>query len=212
MRIIRAVDLVSQPWPNGLGNTCPIHAEAEWQISVADLDGEARFSLFEEQDRVFTLLEGGGAALDLAERGSQACHPLVPVHFPGDVPTRYRPATGPARAFNVIASRAVLEAEVTVASLAGAHAISGGGTAAVFCVSGKVTVGDEALGSGDTALHTGARPIEACTPATVILVRLLGRAEGFCDALHPKPLTQFPANNLLAADVAGHLRSLWRER
>ena len=171
MRIIRAANLVPQPWRNGLGTTRPIHTEADWQISVADLAGEADFSPFDGQDRAFTLIEGQGAILDVQGLAPLPCRTGVPALFPGDRPTRYRPAAGPARAFNVIAARGAVRARVQVASLAGACRTPRG-TAAVFCVEGQVALGTEVLDGGDTALHPGSSAMEAARSAVVIVVVL----------------------------------------
>ncbi len=169
MRIIRAANLVPQPWHNGLGTTRPIHTEADWQIGVADLEGEAAFSAFEGRDRTFTLIEGQGALLEVEGLAPLPCRPGVPVLFPGDKPTHYRPTAGPARAFNVHVVRGAARARVQVASLAGAYRTPRE-TAVVFCVEGRVAIGTEMLGAGDTALHLGSSAMEAAGAAVVIVV------------------------------------------
>ncbi len=143
--------LAPRPWRNGAGTTRLVHAQATWQLSVAELGEEAEFSLFAGHDRAFTLLDGEGAKLESADHAPLPCHPLVPALFPGERIVRYKPAGGPARAFNVITLRGVVRAEVRVASLAGACRVSSH-TAAIFCVRGQITIGADILQAGDTAL------------------------------------------------------------
>ena len=167
-RIIRAADLQPRPWPNGLGVTRDITVGDGWLITVADLTGDAAFSHFPETDRIFTLLGGAGVTLELEGRPPLSCLPWVPTSFPGDVPTFCRMEGGPARAFNVMASRRH-EARVAVRSIAAGHSVrSTSRCAAIFCIEESLTVGDERLGAGDTMLHPGATAIEG--PGLAIMV------------------------------------------
>ena len=171
VRVIRSASLRPVPWRNGLGTTYPIHAEATWQISVADLSGDVAFSVFAGQDRVFTLIKGDGAQLELLGCPSLQCRLLVPALFSGDVRAHYRPVGGPGQAFNVISMRGAARPRVQVASLVGLHVVPSD-VVAIFCAEGRLEVGGEVLEAGDTALNPTPGVIDAATGGVAILVLL----------------------------------------
>jgi len=171
-RLVRLADLAPRPWPNGLGLTRDIASGPGWEIGVAELGADAAFSHFPETDRLFTLIAGPGAALELEGRGTLPCRPFVPVAFPGDVPTHYRALGGPARAFNVFARRAALAAAVTVTALAPAHRVAAPECLALHCAEGALMLGETCLEAGDTVLNPGAAAMEALSPAVVLMMRL----------------------------------------
>ncbi|WP_424134715.1 HutD family protein [Roseomonas chloroacetimidivorans] len=177
--IIRAPDLRPRPWPNGLGTTRDVASGEGWQMGVADLAGEAAFSHFAGLDRVFTIIKGAGATLELEGRGPLPCPPLVPTSFPGDVPTYYRPRAGAGRAFNVITDRAMFEARVAVCSIAASHQVGlPVGCLAVFCAEGAVEMGGKTLEAGDTMLHPGPEPVRAASVAAIVIVVELHPKQG----------------------------------
>ncbi len=177
--LLRASDLQPRPWPNGLGVTRDLASGPGWLVSIADLAGEAAFSHFAGMDRVFTLIEGPGATLVVGD-AALPCLPFVPAHFPGDVPTHYRPGGGPARAFNVFTERGRFEARVVLRSIAASHGFRPGeGCVALHCLAGTLGVGEEELAAGDTLLHPGAAPCLALGGAALaVTVELLPVAAG----------------------------------
>jgi environmental stress-induced protein Ves len=192
--IIRAGDLQPRPWPNGLGVTREVVTEGRteaafgWQIGIADLADEATFSHFPGCDRIFTLIEGPGATLTLEGRGPLPCRPWVPASFPGDVPTHYRPAAGPARAFNVIADREAFEARVAVRSIAASHPLRcGAASVAIFCGEGTLETDGVRLEAGDTMLHPGPASFRAIGQAALAVIVDIARAEA---PVRPSPTPQ----------------------
>jgi environmental stress-induced protein Ves len=175
--VIRAAALTPRPWPNGLGVTRDVAgqnqrgAQFDWLISVADLTVDAAFSHFPDCDRIFTLIEGGDVTLTLDGTFPMPCRMLIPACFPGDRPTFCTMGGGPARAFNVFVDRGRFNASVAAQTIAANHAIhTGATTAAIFCVGGHLSVGDDRLAPGDTILGTGAALVRAAGAAALALV------------------------------------------
>ncbi|WP_338661422.1 HutD family protein [Pararoseomonas sp. SCSIO 73927] len=170
--VIRHAALEPRFWPNGKGLTRTVATGGEgaevsgWQLGIADLGEAADFSHFPGCNRIFTLLGGEGATLTVDD-ARLPCLPFVPVAFPGDRPTHYRPEGGAARAFNVVAGRN-FEAAVSVLGLLPGHPARVAGMA-VFCARGALTVGPDRLGAGDTVLHPGLASIEAAEAGTVAI-------------------------------------------
>ena len=175
--IIRAADLQPRPWPNGLGTTRDAVAQNrdatgfDWLISIADLVESAAFSHFPDCDRIFTLIEGDGVTLTLDGASAMACRPLVPACFPGDRPTFCTLAQGPGRAFNLFVDRRGFDGQVTICTIAGAHAVhSGEDTVAIFCAAGALHVDGHALEPGDTATGHGPAAILAPSGGAIAII------------------------------------------
>ena len=104
---------VFRPWKNGGGTTAEILAAPEgagfdafdWRISTARVEASGPFSLFPGADRVLTVLEGGGIALDLAGERHALDASAPPFAFPGDVPCFGHLDAGPLLDLNVMVRR-----------------------------------------------------------------------------------------------------------
>jgi len=158
--IRRAADLVAAPWRNGLGTSREIVTRTlpdgalGWQVSIAELVQDAVFSDYPHCERVFTPIAGDPPPeLAFDGGGFAPCPVLVPKRFPGDVPTLSR-IPAPGRAFNAIADRRHYTIEVSVVPVSGSAAAPdpAAGEVVVYCHSGRVAVGADLLGPGDTAI------------------------------------------------------------
>lgn len=84
---------VFRPWKNGGGTTAEILAspagagfdDFDWRISTARVEASGPFSLFPGVDRVLTVIEGGGIALEIAGVRHDLDTSSAPFAFPGDV-------------------------------------------------------------------------------------------------------------------------------
>lgn len=178
--LVRASALVPTPWPNGFGVTRDVvrhrtaSGDIDWLVSIADLVVDAPFSHLPGIDRVFTLVSGDPVDLTLDGAPPMRCYLLVPASFPGDRPTTLTLTGGPSRVLNLFVDRRLRRGRAIALTLASEHAVQlGTTTAAVFCASGSVRVGEAILEPGDTLLRVGAREVRAVGgPASVVLAEI----------------------------------------
>lgn len=116
--------LVAQPWKNGGGLTREIVswppgsgvADFDWRVSIAHINSSGPFSAFPGVDRVITLLEGAGVALQSPDgavnhRLDQA---LVPFGFAGEAAVQADLLGPDCHDFNVMVRRSACSASVRV--------------------------------------------------------------------------------------------------
>lgn len=95
------------PWRNGGGTTrelvvFPVREHWHWRLSVADISQGGPFSQFEDVERWFAVLSGGGVRL-LNEGGTQTLtRASAPVVFDGNALTRCELVEGPTQDFNLM--------------------------------------------------------------------------------------------------------------
>jgi uncharacterized protein len=112
--------LPNTAWKNGGGQTCelvcqPLGADLQsfdWRVSIALIERDGDFSIFNGIDRNITLLSGAGFEL----QGADHCldTPFVPYPFRGETPIRARLLGAASHDFNVMTRRAVCTAAVVV--------------------------------------------------------------------------------------------------
>ena len=101
-RLIRCADVPDQPWRNGGGITRELLAwppGSDWQLrlSVADIQADGPFSVFEGVQRWFVVLQGEGVALQVAGQPHCLTPSSAPLCFSGDVSTSCHLLDGPTR-------------------------------------------------------------------------------------------------------------------
>ena len=109
----RRVERVFRPWKNGGGTTAEIVAspagagfdDFDWRISTARVAASGPFSLFPGVDRVLTVLEGDGIALEIGGVRHALDADSSPFAFPGDVPCVGHLGAGPILDLNVMVRR-----------------------------------------------------------------------------------------------------------
>lgn len=102
----------SMPWKNGTGSTDEVwlwppqagRDRFQIRISRAPIPADSAFSAFPGADRVITVIEGKGLALDFGDR-VQDLPPLSPFLFDTGLAPTGRPASADTRVFNVMAAR-----------------------------------------------------------------------------------------------------------
>ena len=117
-------DLVPQTWKNGGGLTREIVSwppgstvsDFDWRVSIAHIASSGPFSAFPGVDRVITLLEGAGVALQALDGTvrHRLDQPLVPFAFAGDVPMQAELLGPDCDDFNVMTRRSACSASVQV--------------------------------------------------------------------------------------------------
>ncbi|MFN0043372.1 MAG: HutD family protein [Alphaproteobacteria bacterium] len=174
--IARFSELAPRPWPNGRGVTRDVASRKssngthDWLISIAELVNDAEFSHYEGCDRILTLVRENSIDLQISNLLPVRCNQLIPVHFPGDMPTRCTLVGGPSRAFNVIFNRERMLGAVSSAFISSHH-----GTllphrpVAVHCVAGNVMVQDEVLRAGDTLISPRSHLLQTHESSAAIL-------------------------------------------
>ncbi|TKC79244.1 HutD family protein [Trinickia terrae] len=135
--------LVPEAWANGGGSTRTIAKRAagdggiEWRVSLATLNGPAKFSQFPGVDRTLLLLDEG--AVDLhSQDGAWFARPGQPVQFPGDLLIWASVPARPVGVLNVMTRRGAWQASVDMAS--DSLRISAASTHLVLCVAGQWSV------------------------------------------------------------------------
>ncbi|MEI7298356.1 HutD family protein [Paraburkholderia tropica] len=125
VRFIDCTRLAPEPWANGDGTTLTVargdgqqadqRAAAPWRVSIATLEGPAKFSQFPGYDR--TLLPIDAAAFDLhSQDGQLPVHTGQPVHFSGDLHVWAKLHAQPLKVLNVMTKRSACRARVSVVS------------------------------------------------------------------------------------------------
>lgn len=121
LRLLRAAGHRRMAWKNGGGETREILAHPpgadaasfDWRISMARVETDGPFSVFEGVDRILTVLDG--EAIDLAIEGSghHRLTPLsAPLPFSADAATFARLPAGPIVDLNVMVRRGRFSARV----------------------------------------------------------------------------------------------------
>jgi environmental stress-induced protein Ves len=120
VRFIDCARLPPEPWVNGGGTTRTIARGPEqggaspWRVSVARLDGPAKFSQFHGYDR--TLLPIDDSAIDLhSQDGQLLARAGQPVQFSGDLHVWVNLPARPVNVLNVMCKRDAYRARVSVA-------------------------------------------------------------------------------------------------
>jgi len=117
-------------WKNGGGETREIiniaspDAAFLWRASIATLQSDGAFSLFDGVDRVITLLTGAPLWL----RGGEVNHRLMrwqPWAFAGEWPLATEGIVTPGRDFNIMTQRSRATAQVKVVTTAQTPALNG---------------------------------------------------------------------------------------
>ncbi|MEW6345978.1 MAG: HutD family protein [Pseudomonadota bacterium] len=150
--------LAPEAWASGGGTTRTIAKRAgddggiEWRVSLATLNGPAKFSQFPGVDRTLLLLDDG--AVDLhSQDGAWFARPGQPVQFPGDLLIWASVPAKPVEVLNVMTRRGVCQASVNVAS----HSlrITAASTQFVLCVAGEWSVSSALLSGVSLQPMTG---------------------------------------------------------
>ena len=99
-----------EPWRNGGGWARTLASAADetgllWRISVADIELDGPFSIFDGMDRTAVLLDGPGLALTGAGAPIRFPAPGAVAAFPGEAELRSQLGQGPARLLNVMTRR-----------------------------------------------------------------------------------------------------------
>lgn len=110
--ILPASDYQTMPWKNGKGATDEVwlwpqgasRDDFQIRISRAPIVAEGAFSSFAGIERVITLIEGQGLALDFGA-STQELAPFQPLRFDSGLAPEGRPINGPVRVLNVMARR-----------------------------------------------------------------------------------------------------------
>jgi uncharacterized protein len=120
LTIIAPEKFVTMAWKNGGGMTHEvakheIAGKLAWRLSIADVNSDGPFSMFNGFSRILTVIEGAGLVLSAPHLTLDAM-PLQPTAFPGEWPIDCRRLNGNVRDFNVIFDAVLFEAKVDVKS------------------------------------------------------------------------------------------------
>jgi environmental stress-induced protein Ves len=132
----------------------------DWRVSVAQVDEDGPFSSFPGYDRVLVLLTGGGIDLHTGDTVVRLRAPFGAHRFPGEQPIDATLPAGPTTDFNLMWRRDVLDGEVTVLPIDGAHMMGASHAELCFVADGAVRLGGELLERGDLARLDGAQRAE----------------------------------------------------
>lgn len=157
---LAASEYVSLPWKAGRGTTeeiclLPESATREafgLRISSAPILEPGVFSAFSGVDRVITLIEGPGLALEFGDR-TVRLDPLCPYRFDSGLTPDGRPLGGAGRVVNVMAARSRWSIAAARVALGPFHAEApGDGMAVVFAISEDWQAGERRIGQRDTLI------------------------------------------------------------
>ncbi|MFC8350135.1 HutD family protein [Streptomyces sp. NPDC057280] len=122
LQVLRAQDRTPAPWKNGGGVTSEVAARPEgagtgdfvWRVSIADVARSGPFSVFEDVDRIITVVDGPGMTLTVDGTSHEIAAPYEPFAFRGDSETECELLGGPIVDFNVMVRRADATADVRI--------------------------------------------------------------------------------------------------
>jgi uncharacterized protein len=148
--IIQANSVVPQAWRNGGGETRELltwpRTDAAWQmrISLADIESNGPFSVFQNVERWFTVVEGAGVRLRFANEEKLMTSASAPLCFDGGAPPDCEMIDGSTRDLNLMIRSGSGKMQIALDRLAWR-------TAATQCglftaVTGFVHVGTESFG------------------------------------------------------------------
>jgi environmental stress-induced protein Ves len=120
VKLFDCSQLAPEPWANGGGITRTIARseqdrgkETDWRVSVATLNGPAKFSQFFGFDRTLLLIDD--SAVDLhSQDGQLAARRGQPVHFSGDLHVWSTLSTKPVNVLNVMTRRGKYRSSVNI--------------------------------------------------------------------------------------------------
>lgn len=150
------------PWKNGGGTTTEIAAhpagagidEFLWRVSMAQVESDGPFSMFDGIDRTLSILDGDGIRLTVDGETTELTLASVPFPFAGDASASATLIGGPVTDLNVMTRRAALRHRVW--RLVWPVDVKPGATSLVFCHRGRCTVTaasvDAQLDPGDTVI------------------------------------------------------------
>ena len=108
IELLTLSDYRKMRWKNGAGYTLELArsagedlAEFDWRISMADVTTSGAFSPFHGMQRILTVLEGEGLALQVDEK-SHILQTLQSLPFSGDSAVSCELLAGPIRDYNLI--------------------------------------------------------------------------------------------------------------
>lgn len=154
--ILKATGYHQGLWRNGLGVSWDIAQEGgadfDWRLALARLDADVPFSDYPNVDRVFTIIEGKGVALDIDGIGTVEAVKFRPLFFPCDRPTACRLVTGPCRALNLFVRRGGFVPDVVVTCHGKGDELPLAATSLAFIVGGDASIDGEDLAHEDSAI------------------------------------------------------------
>ena len=119
---IALADARPMPWKNGGGTTRELlawplgAAQWHWRISVAQVDADGPFSIFEGVQRWFAVLDGAGVELALGQGGAVHMQRLTSKSeafcFDGALPVNCTLIDGPTQDFNLMVRSAYARAQM----------------------------------------------------------------------------------------------------
>ena len=159
MKVLPSQHFTKGRWRNGMGTSWEIATHPDgsgdtgfhWRMALAQIDESVPFSHYENIDRIFTLIKGGG--LDLALEGRPKLHIascFVPHAFPGEVKTDCNLHGGPCVALNIFFDRRRIGADVGILEISESRILDATDTMIVFALRGAFILdGQATLNCGD---------------------------------------------------------------
>lgn len=191
-RVIAANEYRRERWKNGTGWTreivrVPDHADWDWRLSIAEIEQDGPFSVFEGIERELVLIHGNGLRLRL---DGDEVHELHPPHgrlrFAGERIAHGELQDGITHDFNLMWRRDAVAAELLHRPLVGPMVFftEPGCTWAIHLLAGQARF-DEASGlppmwAGDTALLVDDGSRNRCVldgGGEVLVIKISGAAQ-----------------------------------
>ncbi|RQR69259.1 hypothetical protein DIE11_33410 [Burkholderia sp. Bp9012] len=119
VQFVDCVQIVPEAWANGAGVTRTVarrisaDGDADWRVSLATLDGSARFSQFPGMDRTLVPIDDTQVELNVQD-GQLIARSTQPACFPGDLLVWTSGMTRSTTVLNVMTRRDACRAAVTV--------------------------------------------------------------------------------------------------
>ena len=121
LQVLKPENFVTMPWKNGGGITHEIAKRKEndkflWRLSIAEVSSDGPFSVFAGLQRILTVIEGDGLALQTPDTTIEA-RPMKPVSFSGDTPVTSTRGSAIVKDFNVIFDPLRIHADVKIVKI-----------------------------------------------------------------------------------------------
>ncbi|MEO6076040.1 MAG: HutD family protein [Dokdonella sp.] len=151
-------------WKNGGGwttelaiepATADLNDDFDWRVSIADIEQDGPFSMFDGVERDLFLLQGAGMVLDIDGVERRLERPLQRIHFAGEACINCQLIDGPTRDFNVMVRARSIVAYIAASEPLQDLAIAGpaGSQWLIYACSGDAAIesktGEIKLGTGD---------------------------------------------------------------
>ena len=181
MQVIRPSDYRVMPWKNGGGETTEIFVSPhtgifDWRVSIAKVNADGPFSVFDGYERHIMTLSGQGMMLDIEGRCVSELKPLKPFSFSGDLRVNGSLVDGPVLDFNLMVRRDFGQGTLRVMDCGAGHLFAPGRSfRLIHVLAGKSRIGDQSVSANDSFYLGAGEQVFLSVPLKLVICEITAR-------------------------------------